>query len=276
MSSSSTCWYDSPLYYDIVYSNDEEVECAFVQGILSLYLPTISSPRVLEAACGTGRLVVGLARRGVHVSGYDLGPKMIDFARERVREAQVSCGELWVAGLEDFSCPEGSYDCILNIVSSLKYLLSEELVLANLARSHRALARDGIYVVQLHIADYGETEAEVEEWEGERDGVAVRCVFTTGPPDRERRIEPAHIRMVVREGGTERLTDTRWEWRTYDRDQVARLVDMAAEVGFHLEAMHDAVQGVGSAEKTRTLDDPSRHVILILRKRERGGGVKER
>jgi SAM-dependent methyltransferase len=269
---SSVDWYDTPLYYDIVYSNDEEVECAFVLGILSLYLPSLPSrPRVLEAACGTGRLVVGLARRGVDIAGFDLGPRMIEFARERAAAAKVQCGELWVAGLEDFDCPEGSYDCVLNIVSSLKYLLTDELVQANLARTHRALARGGIYVVQLHIADYSEKEAEVEEWEGERDGINVKCVFSTGPPDRQRRIEPAHIHMTVTQGGQQQqqqqqVTDTRWDWRTYDRDQVATLIEMARGAGFSLEAMHDAIQGVGSAEKTRDLQDPSRHIILILRK----------
>jgi ubiquinone/menaquinone biosynthesis C-methylase UbiE len=40
-------------------------------------------PRVLDPGCGTGNVALGLAARGLHVSGVDLSPEMLDFARQK-------------------------------------------------------------------------------------------------------------------------------------------------------------------------------------------------
>lgn len=52
---------------------DPHGEVAFVQR----YEPR----HVLDAGCGTGRVAIELARRGVHVVGFDLDPGMLDTAR---------------------------------------------------------------------------------------------------------------------------------------------------------------------------------------------------
>ncbi len=52
---------------------DPHGEVAFVQR----YEPT----QVLDAGCGTGRVAIELARRGVRVVGFDLDPAMLDTAR---------------------------------------------------------------------------------------------------------------------------------------------------------------------------------------------------
>lgn len=41
---------------------------------------------VLDAGCGTGRVAIELARRGVHVTGVDADPSMVDTARRRAPE----------------------------------------------------------------------------------------------------------------------------------------------------------------------------------------------
>ena len=46
---------------------------------------------VLDAGCGTGRVAIELARRGVDVVGVDLDPPMIEAAREKASELD------WVA-----------------------------------------------------------------------------------------------------------------------------------------------------------------------------------
>lgn len=40
---------------------------------------------VLELACGTGRLLVPLARAGATLTGIDVSPAMLDVAREKSR-----------------------------------------------------------------------------------------------------------------------------------------------------------------------------------------------
>jgi len=48
-----------------------------------------SAGRALELGCGDGRNSVHLARRGFHVSGLDIAPSAIDWARETARDAGV-------------------------------------------------------------------------------------------------------------------------------------------------------------------------------------------
>jgi len=51
---------------------------------LMSWLPTdLHGKRVLDAGCGTGALAVEAARRGAHVLGVDISPKLIELARER-------------------------------------------------------------------------------------------------------------------------------------------------------------------------------------------------
>ena len=52
----------------------------------------------LEPACGSGRYLAGLLRRGWRVSGYDLSPNMVKYARARLarwgEKARVVRGEM--------------------------------------------------------------------------------------------------------------------------------------------------------------------------------------
>jgi SAM-dependent methyltransferase len=49
---------------------------------------------VLDAGCGTGRVAIELARRGVQVSGIDVDPVMIERAREKAPMIPWSVGDL--------------------------------------------------------------------------------------------------------------------------------------------------------------------------------------
>ncbi len=46
--------------------------------------------RVLDVACGGGRHIVGLARRGYQCTGQDLTPKRIKIAKSRATRFKVS------------------------------------------------------------------------------------------------------------------------------------------------------------------------------------------
>jgi len=65
---------------------------------------------VLDAGCGTGRVAIELARRGVHVVGLDADPGMLAAARAKAP------GLEWVlADLSEFELPAGDgsrrFDC---------------------------------------------------------------------------------------------------------------------------------------------------------------------
>lgn len=51
-------------------------------------------PEVLDLGCGTGNVALGLARRGLRVTGVDLSPEMLDLARRKTPPGVV--GVLYV------------------------------------------------------------------------------------------------------------------------------------------------------------------------------------
>jgi 2-polyprenyl-3-methyl-5-hydroxy-6-metoxy-1,4-benzoquinol methylase len=56
------------------------------------FVAALSPASVLDAGCGTGRVAIELARRGIDVVGVDADPSMIDTARRRAPTAT------WVQG----------------------------------------------------------------------------------------------------------------------------------------------------------------------------------
>ncbi len=66
-------WYDTPRYYDIVFDAGTAVECDFLESMKRSYGLSRGN-RVLEPACGSGRLVAEMARRGYAVSAFDPQP----------------------------------------------------------------------------------------------------------------------------------------------------------------------------------------------------------
>ncbi|MEE8153873.1 MAG: class I SAM-dependent methyltransferase, partial [Phycisphaerales bacterium] len=81
-------WYENPLYYDIIFDVDTETEASFVDAVYERHVQT-RGRRMLEPACGSGRLVAAMARRGFNVTGFDLSEEMLRFARRRLREKHL-------------------------------------------------------------------------------------------------------------------------------------------------------------------------------------------
>ena len=97
-------------------------EADFVQGLRPL--------TVLDAGCGTGRVAVELARRGIDVVGVDIDPSMLE--RARAKEPRVE----WVEGdLVDVDLGR-RFDVVVLAGNVMIFLApgTEGAVVANLAR----------------------------------------------------------------------------------------------------------------------------------------------
>ena len=105
-------WYESPLYYDIIFEEDTDLEGAFLEVMLARYGPG-RGRRVLEPACGSGRLLAEMARRDYRVTGFDLSREMLAFARERLALAGLRA-KLKQARLEAFELP--GRGCFLEVM----------------------------------------------------------------------------------------------------------------------------------------------------------------
>jgi SAM-dependent methyltransferase len=229
-------WYDHPEYYEAIFGTDTGREMDFLLAVHQRY--GTGGRRLLEPACGAGRLVAEAARRGYEVAGYDISERMLAYARARLSPAESRRVRLYAAAMETFFAPEleGRVDLAFNLVSTFRYLDSEPAALAHLAGTRRLLQPGGLYVLGFHLTHYGRDRPEHERWLGRHGEDAVVCNTHEGLPDRRLRRAPMRNRLRVTGPGTDLLIETRWSFRTYDLAQARRLFRRA---GLRVLALYD-------------------------------------
>ena len=266
-------WYATPLYYDIVFEEDTELEGRFLESMLTLYGPR-RGHRILEPACGTGRLVAEMARRGYSVTGFDMSDASLGFAAERLR-AQGLRARLGTQRMESFRY-SSRFDLVHCFVSTFKYLLTEKDSKSHLEAVARVLQPGGVYVLGFHLSDYEDTSVSRERWTGERNGTRVVCNIQSWPPDRRTRREKVRSRLVVERNGTTRRFQTTWPFRTYDAAQFRRLLRSVPDL--ELVANYDFTYDL---RYQREFNDDQLDNVVILRKKRpapagRGSRLRER
>lgn len=260
-----TDWYDTPLYYDIIFAEDTAREADFLEAMMRRHARLAGARRppwrVLEPAAGSGRLVAALSARGHDVSGFDINTNMLAHARERLNRDGLHA-ILWKDSMEAFKIPSRfGFDLAHCLVSTFKYLLTEDHAVAHLNKVARALRVGGLYVLGLHLTDYHQRKPDHERWVGRRGGIKVTCNTHTWPAHRRRRREAMRTRLQVTRHGQTQFQETRWEFRTYNAEELKGLLNKVP--AFKCVACHDFTY---APEDPRSLDDAYSDLILVLRK----------
>lgn len=252
-------WYDTPLYYDIIFDKGTAAERDFVIAAQKKHAGT-SAQSVLEPACGSGRLMRAFSDVGYSTSGFDSNAAMLKFAHERLSGA-VPAAQLFLGRMEDFVAPApvAVAHCL---VSTFKYLLTEAHAVAHLRHVAQSLLPGGIYVLGFHLSDYDDVCRSRERWCEARGKTLVTCNIQTWPADRRTRLEDVRSRLIVREGKKSRQTETLWQFRTYNARQVRALLAQVPALE------HVATYDFGyDITAPRPLNDEQLDVVLILRRR---------
>lgn len=99
----------------------------------------------LDVGCGTGDLVLELARRGIHGVGVDFAPEMIQIATENAGQENLSLSQFYCASIFEFDLDDGDYDCI-SANGFIEYISGEQL-LQFLTAADQALNHGGSLVL---------------------------------------------------------------------------------------------------------------------------------
>jgi SAM-dependent methyltransferase len=120
---------------------DQQVE--FILGELGLE----PGSRVLDLACGRGRIAIGLARRGCVVTGLDLSPRSLGLAREDAEAAGVEI-EFVHRDMRELDA-ESEFDAVVNVFTSFGYFPTQEEDERVLAAVARALVPGGRFLIDM-------------------------------------------------------------------------------------------------------------------------------
>ena len=140
-----TSWFDSP-YYHSLYSHRNHQEAAdFVSRLIDLFQPK-KDAHVLDIACGRGRHALEIYRHGFRVTGIDLSPKNIKYAKEEAKKIQSSNSLQFI--VHDMRKPLNTqFSHLFNLFTSFGYFKDPKDNIRTLHSFRSQLALNGVGVI---------------------------------------------------------------------------------------------------------------------------------
>jgi len=226
--------YDFPQYYDILFGADWKDEYRFLVGCFHRFAER-RVRRVFEPACGTGRLLVKLAKAGYRVSGNDLNEKAVAYCNNRLARAGFK-PTIRVGDMSDFKLSR-PVDAAFNLINTVRHLPTEAAVESHLGCVHDALATGGIYILGLHLTPTRGPRIDDESWSGARGPVKVTSYMWSKEVDLKGRNERLGIRFDIRTPTKRFQIEDEMNYRTYT---VAQMNSLIARVpGFEVVGTYD-------------------------------------
>ena len=219
-------FYADPHVYDVLHAPGTRDDVASLLRIIRRFVPGREPLRLLEPACGSGRLAIELAARGHACTGFDLSPVMVRYAKARAKERGVGRLATFFAGdMRTFAARRRlrPFDAAFIPINSIRHLPSDTAMIDHLRQVRSVLRPGGVYLVGLSLCAYG-LESETEDvWRGRRGGVSVSQVVQYLPPagsrDSHRNERVVSHMTVIRRGHEPVHVDSAYVLRGYDLAQ---------------------------------------------------------
>jgi hypothetical protein len=181
--------------YDIAFSWDVGEEVNWL-------LERFGRPmrRLLEPACGSGRMFPAFLQRGVEVVGIELSQTMIQRAHARMAALGLPAPRIHHGDMTCFDVPE-RFDGALCPINSFGYLRDEPAARSHLGCVARHLAPGGKYLVQVDLMDTSQSieyaPDDTNRWEVECGAVLVRTTWRPTSFDVRTRLQTELCRFEV-------------------------------------------------------------------------------
>jgi len=226
--------YDFPKYYDLLFGSDCQAELKFLQGCFQHHAAR-PVQRAFEPACGTGRLLIKLAKAGVEVAGNDLNPKAVEFCNDRL-ERNGFPRSVAVGDMADFNVRK-RFDAAFNTINSFRHLGTEAMAEAHLRCMADALQPGGLYILGLHLSPLTGPYTEEESWSARKGHLVINSHMWTKSRDLKRRNEKLGLLFDIFTPTKHFRIEDEMDYRTYSAAQFARL--LATEPRFETAAIYD-------------------------------------
>ena len=253
------CLYDYPKYYDLLFGSDCAAEMSFLKACFQRYCEG-KVTRVFEPACGTGRLMIRLARAGFEVAGNDLNPRAVTYCNDRLERSGFPATAA-VGDMTDFRLRR-RVDAAFNMINSFRHLDSEPAARSHLQCVAASLTPGGIYLLGLHLTPIRGPRDMGESWSARRGHLAINSNLHSIRLDRRRRIEDFALTFDIYTPTSYRRIVETMRYRTYSVSQILRLLESVPE----LEWIESFDFGYDITQPA-TIDASTEDVVLVLRRR---------
>lgn len=251
--------YDHPKYYDLVFGADCAAEVKFILGCAERYLNR-PARRLFEPACGTGRLLAALARRGYAVDGLDLNPAAIEFCNARL-ERQGFSDRAFVADMSDFKLSR-KCDVAFNTINSFRHLDSERAAMGHMRSVGAAVRVGGLYLLGVHLTPTEAEPSDGEAWAARRGHLSVTTKMWTNSRNPKTRVERFGICFDIHTPSRSFRINDELVLRSYTSKQMEKLIRDSK-----------VWETVGTYDFAYDLNDPvevdasSEDVVYVLRRK---------
>ena len=104
--------------------------------------------KILDLACGYGRLTIPLAKAGYNIDGIDLAPNFIKDAKSQAKRKNLKIN-FKVGNMLDLPCKNESFDAIICMWSSFNHLLTQKDQIKSLNEMLLILRKDGFAIIDM-------------------------------------------------------------------------------------------------------------------------------
>jgi SAM-dependent methyltransferase len=252
-------WYDYPQYFDLAFRDETQPEADFIEAACRRYAKR-PVRRMLEPGCGSGRLVMELARRGYELTGFDTNEKSLAFLRRRLTRTGLQA-DIFAADMAEFRLPN-RVDAAFNTFNTFRHLITEAAAERHLHCVAESLERGGIFILGLHLLPPDASEECIERWSARQGSTKVTFTLRVVATDRRRRIERLKVCLLARTARRELRLATEFPLRMYTAAQIRRLLGKVPQ--FELCDVFDFNYEIDHPLK---LNDELSDTVFVLRKR---------
>lgn len=251
--------YDHPKYYDLVFGADCAAELKFFNHCAARFA-TGKVGKLFEPACGTGRLLFHLAKRGFKISGIDLNPKAVEFCNARLARHGIR-DRVRVADMSSFET-ESRYDMGFNTINSFRHLATERAAEGHMEAMGRCIRPGGLYLLGVHLTPTSGAPSETESWSARRGHLAINTHMWTVERNKPKRVERFGIRFDIHNPTRSWRIDDVLVLRSYTALQMRKLI--ARSGVWELVETYDFCYDIDSPV---VVDGKSEDVVYVLRRR---------
>ncbi|MCU0439818.1 MAG: class I SAM-dependent methyltransferase [Raineya sp.] len=142
-------WFNSPFYH-ILYKHRDDTEARIFMSNLAEYLHLPPKASILDAACGKGRHSAFLSSNGFKVTGFDLAPESIAYAKQQY--ADLPNLEFFVHDIRE-TFKATSFDYVFNLFTSFGYFETDEENIKTIQALANSLHNQGVLVIDFFNAN---------------------------------------------------------------------------------------------------------------------------